>query len=92
MYCALRYQDDFSAGVIAAVNHPGDSDSTGAIAGNILGALHGYEAIGSGWKEGLELLDEILELSDDLYRASLAGGQHPFRDMDWIGKYARKND
>ena len=92
VYCALRYQDDFSAGVTAAVNHPGDSDSTGAIAGNILGALHGYEAIGSGWKEGLELLDEILELSDDLYRASLAGGQHPFREMDWIGKYARKND
>ena len=27
LYCALRYQDDFSAGVISAVNHKGDSDS-----------------------------------------------------------------
>ena len=34
IYCALRHQDDFSAGVIAAVNHKGDSDSTGAVAAN----------------------------------------------------------
>ncbi|MBQ6331783.1 MAG: ADP-ribosylglycohydrolase family protein [Clostridia bacterium] len=39
IYCALRYQDDFSKGIIAAVNHNGDSDSTGAVTGNILGAL-----------------------------------------------------
>ena len=45
LYCALRHQDDFSAGVIAAVNHSGDSDSTGAVTGNILGALLGYAAI-----------------------------------------------
>lgn len=38
VYCALRYQNDFSAGVIAAVNHSRDSDSTGAVTGNILGA------------------------------------------------------
>ena len=44
VYCALRHQDNFSDGIIAAVNHAGDSDSTGAIAGNILGALLGYEA------------------------------------------------
>lgn len=39
IYCSLRYQNDFSAGIIAAVNHKGDSDSTGAVTGNILGAL-----------------------------------------------------
>ena len=37
-HCALRYQDDFSAGVIASVNHKGDSDSAGVVTGNILGA------------------------------------------------------
>ena len=31
--------NDFSKGIIAAVNHSGDSDSTGAVTGNILGAL-----------------------------------------------------
>ena len=45
LYCALRHQDDFSAGIIASVNHRGDSDSTGAVTGNILGALLGYHAI-----------------------------------------------
>ena len=41
IYCSLRYQNDFSAAIIAAVNHSGDSDSTGAITGNIVGALVG---------------------------------------------------
>jgi ADP-ribosylglycohydrolase len=49
LYCALKYQDDFSAGMIAAVNHSGDSDSTGAVTGNILGALLGYDAIEEQW-------------------------------------------
>ena len=33
IYCSLRYENDFSGGIIAAVNHDGDSDSTGAAAG-----------------------------------------------------------
>ena len=37
-YCTLKHQNDFKMALIAAVNHDGDSDSTGAITGNILGA------------------------------------------------------
>ena len=66
LYCALRYQNDFSKGIIAAVNHNGDSDSTGAVTGNILGALYGYDAIDNKWKDNLELIDVILKVSDDL--------------------------
>ena len=66
LYCALKYQGDFSKGVIVSVNHKGDSDSTGAVTGNILGALVGYEAIEERWKEKLELKEVILEMSDDL--------------------------
>lgn len=68
IYCALRYTHDFSAGIIAAVNHNGDSDSTGAVTGNILGAIHGFAAIADKWKQNLELLDVLLELADDLYK------------------------
>ena len=64
LYCALKYENDFSSCVIAAVNHDGDSDSTGAVAGNILGALHGYEAIESKWKERLELKWLLLRMAD----------------------------
>lgn len=64
IYCSLKYQDDFSKGVIASVNHKGDSDSTGAIAGNILGAYTGYNSIEQKWKENLEISDVILNVAD----------------------------
>lgn len=64
LYCALKYENDFSAGIIAAVNHDGDSDSTGAITGNILGALHGYDAIDSKWTRLLEMKGLLLKMAD----------------------------
>ena len=87
VYCALRHQDDFSAGVIAAVNHRGDSDSTGAVTGNILGALLGYEAIEEKWKRDLELSDVILEMAGDLCRGCQMSEYGHYRDPDWERKY-----
>jgi ADP-ribosyl-[dinitrogen reductase] hydrolase len=55
VFCALSFPRDFRAGVLAAVNHGGDSDSTGAVAGNILGAALGRGAIPREWLAGLEL-------------------------------------
>lgn len=68
VYCALKYQDDFEKALIASVNHSGDSDSTGAIAGNIVGALAGYSGIPKKFKEHLELQNVILEIADDLWK------------------------
>ena len=87
LYCALKYQHDFSAGIIAAVNHKGDSDSTGAVTGNILGALLGYEAIEEKWKKDLELSDVILEVADDLCHGCQMSEYSPYRDEDWEMKY-----
>ena len=87
LYCALRHQDDFSAGIIAAVNHNGDSDSTGAVTGNILGALLGYEAIADQWKADLELSDVILEIADDLANGCQMSEYGDYRDPVWIQKY-----
>jgi ADP-ribosylglycohydrolase len=67
IYCSLKYIDNFEEAMIAAVNHGGDSDSTGAVAGNILGAAIGYEAIPQFYKDDLELHDLILHMADDLY-------------------------
>lgn len=66
LYCSLRYVDDFSSGLIAAVNHGGDSDSTGAVTGNILGAITGVDNIDNKWKDDLELYGLILEMSEKL--------------------------
>ena len=87
LYCALKYQDDFSAGIIAAVNHNGDSDSTGAVTGNILGALLGYDAIEDKWKKDLELADVILEVADDLCHGCQMSEYSHYRDPDWEAKY-----
>lgn len=87
VYCALRYQDDFSKGVIAAVNHGGDSDSTGAVTGNILGAWLGYEAIEEKWKRNLELRKVILEMADDLCYGCPLKEYHEDRDPRWLRKY-----
>ena len=66
VFCALKYENDFGQALIAAVNHGGDSDSTGAICGNIIGAIVGLSGIGEEWKEHLELSDEIMELADEI--------------------------
>lgn len=87
IYCALRHQDDFSKGIIAAVNHNGDSDSTGAVTGNILGAWIGYEAIEPKWKENLELKDVILEMAGDLCHGCQMSEYSHYKDSDWIRKY-----
>lgn len=60
VYCSLKYQDDFEKAIIASVNHSGDSDSTGAVTGNIIGAIVGYSDIPSKFVENLELR-EVLE-------------------------------
>ena len=89
IYCALRHQDDFSAGIIASVNHKGDSDSTGAVTGNILGALLGYDAIDDKWKKDLELIDVILEMSEDLCHGCRMSEHSDYNDPDWVRKYIK---
>ena len=70
VYCAVKYFDNFEKAIIASVNHKGDSDSTGAVTGNILGAVVGYDAIPEFFKTDLELHDVILHVADDLWRGS----------------------
>ena len=67
VYCSLRHFDDFRMAMAAAVTHNGDSDSTGAVTGNILGAAIGYTAIPQDFKDDLEMHDLILHMADDLY-------------------------
>lgn len=66
VYCAL-VAESFEEGVLLAVNHSGDSDSTGAIAGNLLGTLYGARSIPRHWLDGLELRGVIAEVADDLW-------------------------
>ena len=67
IYCALKYQDDFRKAIIASVNHSGDSDSTGAITGNIVGAYLGLGSIPKEWTPKLELRAVITKIARDLF-------------------------
>jgi len=71
VYCAL-VADDLHHGIVLAVNHDGDSDSTGAIAGNLLGAMHGEAAIPETWLADLELREVIAGMGEALYRTAHA--------------------
>lgn len=51
-----------------AVNHSGDSDSTGLIAGHLLGAQYGAAAIPARWLEPLELREVIVQVAEDMER------------------------
>ncbi|WP_442909158.1 ADP-ribosylglycohydrolase family protein [Halopseudomonas sp.] len=65
LWCALAAQS-LEDGVIMAVNHSGDSDSTGMIAGNLLGLIYGPQAIPERWLEELELREAIIRIAVDL--------------------------
>jgi ADP-ribosylglycohydrolase len=56
----------FRAAVSLAVNHSGDSDSTGSIAGNILGAFYGEQCLPTEWLSALEAPEIIRGMADQL--------------------------
>lgn len=79
LFCTIRHITSVEDAITAAVNHNGDSDSTGSITGNIMGAIYGYEHLkecnlfapdGYRFEEILELSDVILAIADDLLQAA----------------------
>lgn len=67
IYSSVKHSNSFENAIISSVNHSGDSDSTGAVCGNIMGTLLGRKAIPDYYTMDLELLDVIEEMAEDLY-------------------------
>ena len=92
VYSAVKHADNFEDAIISAVNHSGDSDSTGAICGNIMGTLLGQNAIPAHFTEKLELLDIIEEMANDLYTGCIIH-EYEYRDtpekIRWEEKYCQ---
>jgi ADP-ribosylglycohydrolase len=87
LYCALVAGDDLERGLVLAINHGGDSDSTGSIAGNLLGAALGLEAIPPRWLEPLELRAEITAMADDLWACGTWDiDEYGGADNDWVSE------
>lgn len=66
IYCVIKHPTSFENAIAAAVCHSGDSDSTGSIAGAILGTILGYDAIPERWRDNIENKVRLLGLSDQL--------------------------
>ncbi|CAM3127193.1 ADP-ribosylglycohydrolase family protein [Stackebrandtia soli] len=94
LYCALAAESDTGAkpeviarALLASVNHSGDSDSTGSICGNLLGARHGRDALPIQWLTHVEHTDAIDAAAIDLASA-LGTPDAPPRDADyWRSRY-----
>lgn len=91
LYCSLKYTDSFDKALIASVNHGGDSDSTGAVIGNILGAYLGLEGIPSKYLDNLELKNIVIEIANDLYNDCKISEYGSYCDEIWERKYINNN-
>ncbi|WP_374207712.1 ADP-ribosylglycohydrolase family protein [Streptomyces sp. XM4193] len=93
VYCAL-VAEDVRHGLLLAVNHGGDSDSTGSICGNLLGVQHGETALPPNWVTELEGRATMLELADDFAMEMTQGpALHspaaPSASTGWLRRYPR---
>ena len=73
-----------------AVTHSGDSDSTGAICGNILGTAHGASALPAELVFDVEGRGTLLQLADDFVLEMTAGDRlhsDPGTDNRWADRY-----
>lgn len=101
LYSAVRHIDSVEDAIIASVNHDGDSDSTGSVCGNIMGAVYGYEHIkqravfcpeGNLLEDTLELSEIILALADDLSTGCTISEFDPLdtpEKQQWYERYCK---
>jgi ADP-ribosyl-[dinitrogen reductase] hydrolase len=61
----------FADALWRSVVHGGDSDSTGSLVGNLLGAMHGESVLPVAWLADLELRDVIERIAVDLHAAAI---------------------
>jgi len=73
LWC-LEHAEDFEESLVLVIHAGGDTDTNGAVAGAILGALHGAGGIPERWIARIRNADQLISLADRLLdRATEAG-------------------
>jgi len=67
---ALYETNDFESGAFKVVNLGDDADTTGAVYGQLAGAIYGVGSIPDSWLEKLVMRDEIENYADQLLKLS----------------------
>lgn len=86
LYCALSFENDFEKAINLAINHSGDSDSTGSISGNIVGLIVGQNGIPIRWIDSLANHQVVNQIARDLYVEVLTNPRGEV-DLEWDRKY-----
>ena len=92
IYSAVKHSQSFEDAIICSVNHSGDSDSTGAVCGNIIGCMLGRKAIPPKYTDRLELIDVIEEIAHDLRTGCIISEYDPIDTEEkkrWYWKYIK---
>lgn len=84
LHAAVVAKDDVDRALALAVNHSGNSATTGAIAGSLVAAAVGAEEIPDRWLANLELREVIERLVHD---AGMEFGSTPPSEEDWFRRY-----
>lgn len=87
VYAIARGQGAFDESLIIAVNHSGRSSAVGAVAGALLGARLGEDALPGFYVECLEPEQLLRELAEDMYRGCPMEKGSKLFDLDWDRKY-----
>jgi len=85
VYCALAEPVSAAGALILAVNHGGDSDSTGSMCGNLVGIRHGDFGLPPDWLALLEGRGTITELADDFATRFMPGSRTPAWETRYPG-------
>lgn len=70
LYAALKHPEDYETALRTVVNQSGNSDGTGAICGNLLGAYLGTLEIPYRWMQNVEL-SELMSIGADRLLAAV---------------------
>ncbi len=60
--------DNFKDGMMAVIRLGGDTDTNGAIYGQLAGAYYGYKTIPEEWRKNVYRAEEIVKIADDLLK------------------------
>jgi len=74
LWC-LEYSGDFEESLVAVIQAGGDTDTNGAVAGAILGALHGASSIPDRWTTRIARADRLVSLADSLLERATEAGE-----------------
>lgn len=87
VFACARHPDDVMGALICAVNHSGDSDSVGAIAGNLMGAMVGYRRLCEEVDVSrIECLDVLLRLAEDIW-TGYVDEEDTRGNREWVSRY-----